>query len=181
VLDVFGTGGSSQYVGLTLPCANWSVIGDPADAKGYKYTDAHQLAGPCTSISVKNRKIGNTVVPGQLKAVCSGKAIANPLEYDLDNGEGSVGVTFRMGAGLGYCAAFGGTIKKDDANSFQAQDATPPGTCPTQSRTRTERSRWWGRVVRDPPLPAARQRRVSSPRRCSTRRRRSARTVRCAG
>jgi hypothetical protein len=53
--------------------------------------------------------------------------------------QGSVGVNFISG-GTGYCALFGGTIKKDSGTNppnadgkglFKAMDAAAPAQCPT--------------------------------------------------
>jgi hypothetical protein len=128
-LAVFGTSGTPQFFSTSLPCARWQPIGDPADAKGYKYTDSKQTNGPCKSVLLKNAQ---GVKPGQLKAVCSGKNPAQPLDYDLVIAEGSVGVTFQTGTAPGFCAEFGGTVKDDGVKAFSAQDAPAPGVCPTQ-------------------------------------------------
>jgi hypothetical protein len=130
-LTVFGAGGSDEYLSVHLPCERWQPIGDPADGKGFKYSDTRQTLGPCKTVLLKNRKVMATrTIDGQIKATCSGKNPAFPLDYDLESGEGRVGVVFRSGTGQGYCADFGGTITKDLVTSFQAKDAGAPGVCP---------------------------------------------------
>jgi hypothetical protein len=128
-LAVFGAAGTAQHFATFLPCAGWKAIGDPVAGKGYKYTDAKSVHGPCKSVVLKNRKVtGSGTKPGQLKATCAGKTI--PLEYDLEVGEGSVGVAFRTGAGAGVCAELGGIVEQDDSERFQAKTAAAPPVCP---------------------------------------------------
>jgi hypothetical protein len=127
-LQVFGTQGSGKVLDVYLPCAGWQPIGAAVDGKGYKYKDAKTLNGPCKTVMLKNRKPGTMgFKKGELKAVCGSSA--NVLEYDLEAGEGSIGVRVRTGAGAGWCAELGGVVSRDDATQFATKDASPPGTC----------------------------------------------------
>ena len=83
------------------------MLGKAGQVKGYKYTDAKQVYGPCKTVLMQRGKL--------LKAVCGGKNSATPLEYDLTTGEGSVALSLGVGATLGYCAEFGGAaVQRDD-------------------------------------------------------------------
>ena len=126
LLRLVGTGGSGQDTGsIPLPCENWKAIGPSSAPKGYRYRDKGQDQGPCKFVLVKAGKL--------VRASCSGKNPASPLNYDLTaGGEASVGIMLRTGVSSTYCAEFpgsGGTILHDDERTFSTRNAPAPPGC----------------------------------------------------
>jgi hypothetical protein len=108
-LDVRDAGG--QHATFALPVSGWKASG----TKGYKYKDKKGVAGPCRSVVFKTGK--------QIKITCKGPGItlSPPL---LD----PVEVVLQMGAQT-YCAAFGGSITKNESGSFAGKAAAAPAAC----------------------------------------------------
>jgi endonuclease/exonuclease/phosphatase family metal-dependent hydrolase len=115
---------SSNQIGgcrldVTLPPANWSAIGgDPA--KGWRYLDEAGSAGGVNKIVVKHGAKG-----GQIKIKAKGPSLPCAATAP-QNTPFEVGL--RMG-GERYCAAFGGTVARNEVGKFQAKDSPPPLTC----------------------------------------------------
>lgn len=113
---------------LTLAAAGWTGVGKPAGSKGYKYSDRHQTAGPCTAAQMKPGKL--------LKVTCKGAKITYALSPAP---QGSLALTFRAGAGtstVGVCTQFdGGAVLKDTpaligrAGTFRGKVTTAPAAC----------------------------------------------------
>jgi glucose/arabinose dehydrogenase len=101
-----------------LPAGNWTVIGKPADHKGFKYKDSKLLAGPVKSVQVKTNKL--------IKASGKGSALGFSLGATSPD---PVTVVLTIGARR-YCATFGGTTKFTASKSFSAKLATAPASCP---------------------------------------------------
>jgi len=114
-----------------LPAAHWTGLGRPKGAKGYRYRDVNQTAGPCTRALLEPGK--------RLKVMCSGAKIT----YTLDEPkQGSMALTFRggtIGSGVAFCAGFSGsavmhdsptTGGKDRSGLFAARGAPAPAVCP---------------------------------------------------
>jgi hypothetical protein len=116
-----------------LPCEHWAPSGNPADGKGYKYSDGKQMAGPCKTVVVKNSR-PISVKDGRITATCTGTSPSFPIDYDLTTGEGNVGIVFHSGSDPGYCAQFGpltgATVKEDSASAFSASKAQTAALCP---------------------------------------------------
>jgi hypothetical protein len=113
-VNVFDIGDGN---GLTsaLPIAGWKGLGNPAGSKGYKYKGAGTLADPCKVVLVKS-----TII----KFVCKDDgALDPPLSGDS-------GIILSIGD-QNFCAQFGGTTVKNDANLTKRKDAPAPGACPS--------------------------------------------------
>jgi glucose/arabinose dehydrogenase len=113
-LRVMSAGFDDTY---PLPAANWKVIGDPADHKGFKYADKLLAAGPIKSAQVKAGKL--------VKASGKGAALGHTLATNPD----PVTTVLAIGAQR-YCATFGGTVKFTASKSFAAKLAPAPAACP---------------------------------------------------
>jgi glucose/arabinose dehydrogenase len=100
-----------------LPAANWKVIGDPADHKGFKYADKLLAAGPIKTAQVKAAKL--------VKASGKGSGLGHTLATNPD----PVTTVLSIGAQR-YCAGFGGTVKFTADKSFAAKLAPAPAACP---------------------------------------------------
>jgi glucose/arabinose dehydrogenase len=100
-----------------LPATNWKPIGDPADQKGFKYTDKLLAAGPIKSAMVKAGKF--------VKASGKGTGLGDSLATNPD----PVSIVLTIGARQ-YCASFGGTVKFTAGRSFTAKLAPAPAACP---------------------------------------------------
>jgi len=97
----------------------WIGLGNPAGSKGYKYKGDGTLADPCKVILVK---------PKIVKAVCKGDVgfappHPGPIAFQL----GATDLSDR------YCAEFGGTEVKNDANGLKRKDAPAPALCASPS------------------------------------------------
>ncbi len=117
---------SLQSFSQTLPCENWSLLGEPASPKGYSYVDKELDEGPCSRVTLKEGRF--------VKAVCRGKGPTTDLDYDLEVGQPQmpVSVVVTTGAERKYCAEFGGKIKRDgsDGTNVSAKGSDPPIICP---------------------------------------------------
>jgi glucose/arabinose dehydrogenase len=101
-----------------MPAANWSVIGNPTDHKGFKYKDGKLLAGPVKSAQVKTNKLVKASGKGSALGFSLGATSPDPVTVILSMG------TRR------YCATFGGTTKFTASKSFSAKLADNPPSCP---------------------------------------------------
>ena len=121
---------SGQSFSQDLPCQNWSLIGSEANPQGYRYADTKLADGPCKLVLLRSGS--------RLKASCRG---GGPflLDYDLQAGQSEAPVTVTVETGQlglpgaqGYCAKFGGVVKKDgsDGKSYLAKNAPAPASCP---------------------------------------------------
>jgi glucose/arabinose dehydrogenase len=100
-----------------LPALNWKVIGDPADHKGFKYSDKLLAAGPIKSAQVKAGKL--------VKASGKGAGLGHSLATNPD----PVTTVLTIGTQR-YCATFGGTVKFVADKSFTSKLAPAPAACP---------------------------------------------------
>ena len=114
---------SNQSGGCRLDVAldpgNWSAIGgDPAN--GWRYVDDAASMGGVRKIVVKPSAAGGkiTIKAKGAQLPCDVSAVQNtPFEVSL-----------RMGAER-YCAAFGGTIARNEAGKFKAKGSSAPLAC----------------------------------------------------
>lgn len=105
---------------LALPLPQWKGLGNPAGSKGYKYKGAGTLADPCKVVLVK---------PKIVKAVCKGDVLppAGPHPGTVPAQLGAGDLSDR------YCAEYGGTEIKNDANLLKRKDAPAPALCASPS------------------------------------------------
>ena len=100
-----------------MPTGSWSVIGDPSNAKGYRYKDPDQANGPIRVAILRNGKL--------IKAVGKGAGLNHTLAGNPD----PVDVVLQTGTKK-YCMTFGGTVRFTASLLFNAKDAAAPGACP---------------------------------------------------
>src|SRR5262245_45049373 len=104
---------------VTLPPANWSAIGgDPA--KGWRYVDETGSAGGVRKVVVKRGGKG-----GQIKIKAKGSSLPCAATASQNT---PFEVSLRLGSER-YCAAFGGTVARNEVGKFQAKDSRAPLTC----------------------------------------------------
>jgi endonuclease/exonuclease/phosphatase family metal-dependent hydrolase len=104
---------------VTLPAGNWSAIGGDPD-NGWRYVDEAASVGGVRKIVVKPGAAGGkiTVKAKGTALPCDVSAVQNtPFE-----------VTLRLGADR-YCAAFGGTIDRNEVGRFKAKGSPAPLAC----------------------------------------------------
>lgn len=111
-----------------LPPAHWKGIGHPPGAMGFKYTDSHQVDGPCKKVLLKPGKL--------LRALCKGDQIVFSLDEPQ---QGSLAVKFTAGAGAGAlssCMELGGPAVIHDTAAANGKTAVfiakgvAPAVCP---------------------------------------------------
>ena len=100
-----------------MPAGSWSVIGDPSNAKGYRYKDPDQANGPIKVAILRSGKL--------IKAVGKGAGLNHTLAANPD----PVDVVLQTGTKK-YCMTFGGTVRFTANLLFNAKDAAAPGACP---------------------------------------------------
>lgn len=115
-LRVVGLGGGGFDTVHSLPADAWTVIGKPAEGKGYRYRDARRLHGPVTAIVVKAGK--------QIRIAGRGAGLA----FALGDDPAPVAVELAVGAHR-YCFAFGGTTRFRPGRLFAAKDSPAPASC----------------------------------------------------
>jgi glucose/arabinose dehydrogenase len=96
--------------------SSWSTIGDPSDAKGYRYKDPDQTNGPIKTVILRNGRL--------IKITGKGSGLNHTLTVNPD----PVDVVLSTGTKR-YCMSFGGTVRFTANMLFNAKDA-PTGTCP---------------------------------------------------
>ena len=99
-----------------MPAGSWSVIGDPSNAKGYRYKDPDQANGPIKVAMLRSGKL--------IKAVGKGAGLNHTLAANPD----PVDVVLQTGTKR-YCMTFAGTVRFTANLLFNAKDAGT-GTCP---------------------------------------------------
>ena len=99
-----------------MPTGSWSVIGDPSNAKGYRYKDPDQANGPIKVAILRSGKL--------IKAVGKGAGLNHTLAANPD----PVDVVLQTGTKR-YCMTFAGTVRFTANLLFNAKDAGT-GTCP---------------------------------------------------
>ena len=98
--------------------SNWTVIGQLADHKGFKYKDSKRLAGPVKSAQVKADKLIKVSGKGSALGFSIGATSPDPVTVILTTGARR------------YCATFGGETKFNASKSFSAKLADTPASCP---------------------------------------------------
>lgn len=113
--------GSAQFL---LDATGWKALGNPPGAKGYKYKGKDDVTDPdpkgtCKIVLIKDKVI---------KGVCKGPSVALTTPFA---GELSFVLAIPAGsAAIEYCAAMGGTEKKNDTKITKRKDSPPPASCP---------------------------------------------------
>src|SRR5262245_37168030 len=110
-------GGDDTY---TLSPGNFSGLGSPPGAKGWKYKGAGSAVDPCKVLLIKENLV---------KAVCKDKGAGGVLQTPPYTGLAGVVLDINSGADR-YCAEFGGTEVKNDDKLVKRKDAGAPGSCP---------------------------------------------------
>jgi hypothetical protein len=107
-------GGASLVVGdavggqtFELPADGWKGLGKPPGAKGYRYKGAKSAA--C-------RKARLT--PSRVTATCTGPGVGLPASGDVE-------IDLLSSGARHYCATFGGTEKRNDAEKLKRVQAAP--------------------------------------------------------
>lgn len=121
--------GTMETATFNLPAGSWRGLGNPPGSKGYKYSDAATVNGPCKTVLVK---------PGKtFKAFC--KATSSPIAFSLDEAtQASLTLSLQLGLAEPQCANFVGTIARNQGTGnpgplgiFVAKDARAfSGDCP---------------------------------------------------
>jgi hypothetical protein len=103
-----------------LPIIHWKGLGNPPGSKGYKYKGDGTLSDPCKVVLVK---------PKIIKGICKGPTLTPdpPHPGTVPVQVGADDLSWR------YCAEFGGTETKNDANGLKRKDALPPALCASPS------------------------------------------------
>lgn len=101
-----------------LPAGNWTVMGNAADHKGFKYKDSKRLAGPVKSAQIKTDKLIKASGKGSALGFSLGATSPDPVTVILSTGARR------------YCATFGGETKFTASKSFSAKLADNPASCP---------------------------------------------------
>ena len=99
-----------------LPKERWAYLGDPADGRGFKYTDRTR-GTPVRGISVRDGRVTKILGGGTGLVVPLGSSPA-PVQVSLVLGNRR------------YCMGFGGTVRFDAGRRYVAIDAPAPGACP---------------------------------------------------
>ena len=121
--DPFG-GGSFTH---GLPAAGWSALGNPAGSKGFKYKGKAVGDTTCSIVLLK---------PTVIKGVCKGTNVT--LTTPFSSSPAELGIILGIPAGSAqarYCAALGGTEKKNTTSGLKRADASAPGSCPSIAPT----------------------------------------------
>jgi hypothetical protein len=119
VFDEGMSGGDDTY---SLPAAQWSGLGSPAGAKGWKYKGAGTAADPCKIVLIKTNLI---------KAVCKDKGAGGVLMTPPFTG--GAGVVLAVGTD-NYCAEFTPPcveIKNDTKLVKRKEPCAAPAMCPS--------------------------------------------------
>lgn len=105
---------------IPLPAKDWTWIGNPPGAKGYRFR-APPGENPCR-ITIKPSKL--------VRGVCSSKR--GPLPFTLDEpSQGSIVVAYQAGPTAPLCAKFGGSVSIDVPGFFKARKVPRGGlVCP---------------------------------------------------
>jgi hypothetical protein len=116
---VFGNPGAGNAYLRVLEGYYTSGLGNPPGSTGYVYkgtSGAFKSPGDCALVLIKSKVIkavcwnnGNLTMP--FPAVPFGVEIQNLLTGDK------------------YCAEFGGTVTRNDANGFRAKNSSAPAAC----------------------------------------------------
>ena len=107
---------------IELDSNSWKGLGNPAGAKGYKYTDKSASRGGIKTVLFKPGAKG-----GLLKIVGKGAG----WDQELGGPHDSVWVHFRVEEEW-YCAELGGDVKKNEDGFYLAKNAVSPVACPEQ-------------------------------------------------
>jgi hypothetical protein len=102
-----GVGGQT----FDLPADGWKGLGKPPGARGYRYK------GGKSAVCRKAR-----LTPSRVTATCTGSGVGLPASGDVE-------IDLVSGGARHYCATFGGTEKRNDAERLKRVDAAA-APCP---------------------------------------------------
>jgi endonuclease/exonuclease/phosphatase family metal-dependent hydrolase len=118
-----GVGPGRCRAEIPLDAGLWRPLGGNGAEHGWRY----RAAAPGT------QGVRLVVVrPGRIRVMARGGAW--PCDLGAPSQPEPVSAVVRMG-GTRYCAAFGGTVRRNAAGRFRALDAPPPGACPKADLT----------------------------------------------
>lgn len=116
-LDCIGSCTTSGSSGLIhLPAANWTALGNPPGARGYRYKMPDGSAGGIRKIRLKSGKL---LIKGA----------GENWPWLPAGGEDGVALTLEIG-GQRYCAQFGGVEKANAEGYLSYRNANAPAACP---------------------------------------------------
>jgi hypothetical protein len=110
-LSIEDTGTASGPQVLSLPAEGWKGLGKPAGSKGYRYKGGD--GDDCSKAKITAKRVS---------ATCSGAAVALPAV-------GPIELVLVGGSAKRFCATFGGTQKRNDAEKLKRVKA-PAAPCP---------------------------------------------------
>ena len=119
-LRVFVSNAAGQcHTEIELPAGAWRAIGQNGPTKGWRYRDPDGTAQGVRSVVLSRRARGGRITVKARGAFPCGleAAQAGPLWVEL-----------RI-ATTRYCAAFGGTRRKNEVGRYRAADAPAPAAC----------------------------------------------------
>ena len=106
---------------IELPASNWTPIKSAGAGLGWRYRDPSGSAGGVRKLVVRRRG-------GRGKIVVKAKGAAFPCDLSAAGQTLPLAVTLTVGD-TRYCAAFGGTVRANQAGRLKASDAPPPAAC----------------------------------------------------
>ncbi len=126
-LLVFASNATGQCrAEIALPAGNWQPLGGDGPNRGWKYTDATGSAGGVRKVIVRPGRNGGRIV---VKAKGAGFPCALPNAQSVP-----IAVALRLDD-TRYCAAFGGTIARNETGRVEAENAAAPLACPDNDLT----------------------------------------------
>lgn len=106
---------------VDLPAVNWTPIKGDGAAFGWQYKDQTASAGGVLKLLLKPAGSG-----GKLTLKIKGANF--PCDLSASTQAVPVAITLTVG-GTRYCAAFGGTVSKNETGKLAAKNAPAPGAC----------------------------------------------------
>jgi DNA-binding beta-propeller fold protein YncE len=118
-LTIYGAGGTTDVMTVSLPASGWITLGTATKPKGFRFVD--KTATPAFRVDVR---------PGQIKV--KGKGDSSAWAYTLDEPtQGSIAVRVVLGDATGWCAdAPPKEPTTDRVGRFLAHKAPAAAVCP---------------------------------------------------
>ena len=116
VAGMGANGGRTELI--TLDPSKWKTLGQASSPKGYLYRDKAGSQGGITKVLLKQGKLILSAKGANWSWVPAGPQDEVWIYLSIEEET--------------YCARFGGSIKRNQAGLFKANDAVSPGVCPAQ-------------------------------------------------